>query len=427
MQTIFALVDCNNFYVSCERCFCAAIQNRPVIVLSNNDGCAVAVSSEVKALGVKRGTPIFQIRDLIEEHHIVLFSGNYALYADISDRTMTVLHSFSPQVEVVSIDEAFLSLAHIEPEHLHVYGQQIRATVRQYVGIPVSVGMGETKTLSKIATEIVKKHAEYQGVLVLAFRSEDEMDLFLSVITIEDVWGIGPRYARRLREQGITTAKHLKYANARWIRKHLTVVGERTVLELRGIACIPLDTRTKPKKGILSSKTFGKPLERLDELEEAVATYTVRAAEKLRIQGSVAGYISVFIHTNQFKKDEPQYANSASRTIIFPTAFTPDLIGYALKLVRSIYKPGYKYRKAGVYLNKITPREHMQFDLFGEFSLWQHDRQRWLMEAVDHINRLWGHDTIFFGAQGIRREWQMRQEKRSPRYTTHWDELFAVT
>jgi DNA polymerase V len=398
-----------------------------VIVLSNNDGCAVAVSSEVKTLGIKRGTPIFQVRDLIEQHHIVLFSSNYALYADVSDRTMTVLHTFSSQVEVVSIDEAFLSLAHIEPERLHAYGHQIRATVQHDVGIPVSVGIGETKTLSKIATEIVKKHAEYQGVLVLAFRSEDEMDIFLSLIAIEDVWGIGPRYARRLREQGITTARHLKYANTRWIRKHLTVVGERTVLELRGISCIPLDTRKKPKKGILSSKTFGKPIERLDELAEAVATYTVRAAEKLRSQGSVAGYISVFIHTNQFKRDEPQYANSASRTLLFPTSFTPDLIGAALKLLKGIYKPGYKYRKAGVYLSKITPKEHIQYDLFGDFSLWQHDKQRWLMEAVDHINRLWGHDTIFFGAQGIRREWQMRQMKRSPRYTTRWDELFAVT
>ncbi len=342
MQAIFALVDCNAFYVSCERCFNAAIQSRPVIVLSNNDGCAVAVSSEVKALGIKRGTPIFQIRDLIAQHHIVLFSSNYALYADLSDRTMAVLHTFSPQVEVVSIDEAFVSLSHIEPERLHASGHQIRATVRHDVGIPVSVGVGTTKTLSKAATEIVKKYAQYQGVLVLAFLSEDEMDMFLSMITVEDVWGIGPRYARRLREQGITTARHLKYANTSWIRKHLTVVGERTVLELRGISCIPLDTRTRPKKGIMSSKTFGRPIERLEELEEAVATYTVRAAEKLRSQGSVAGYISVFIHTNQFKKDEPQYANSASRTIIFPTAFTPDLIGYVLKLLRSIYQDGYK-------------------------------------------------------------------------------------
>lgn len=251
MQAIFALVDCNAFYVSCERCFNAAIQSRPVIVLSNNDGCAVAVSNEVKALGIKRGTPVFQIRDLIAQHHIILFSSNYSLYADMSDRTMAVLRAFSPQVEVVSIDEAFVSLSHIEPERLHAYGQQIRAKVRHDVGIPVSVGVGTTKTLSKAATEIVKKYAQYQGVLVLTFLSEDEMDMFLSMIAVEDVWGIGPRYARRLREQGITIAKHLKYANTRWIRKHLTVVGERTVLELRGISCIPLDTRTRPKKGII--------------------------------------------------------------------------------------------------------------------------------------------------------------------------------
>jgi DNA polymerase V len=425
MGTIFALVDANNFYVSCERCFSAAIHNQPVIVLSNNDGCVVARSNDVKPL-IKMGTPVFQCRDLIEKHHIVLFSSNYALYADMSDRVMATLQTFSPQVEVYSIDEAFLHLAHIEQEHLHAYGHEIRAKVLQHVGIPVSVGIGETKTLSKIATEIVKKHPEYLGVLVLTSRSEFEMDMFLSNVSIEDVWGIGPRYARFLHEKGIISAKHLKYANPYWIRKHLTVVGERTVLELRGISCIPLETKPRPRKGIMSSKTFGRPIENLKELEEAVSTYAARAAEKLRSQESVAGCISVFIHTNYFQKDTPQHANSAARSIVFPTAFTPELIGYALTLLRNIYKPGYKYRKAGVYLTRITPAEHIQFDLFGDFSLTQHEKKTRLMRAVDRINRLWGNDTILFGAQGLTHAWQMRQERRSPRYTTRWDEIFSV-
>jgi DNA polymerase V len=426
MHTIVALVDCNNFYVSCERCFSAAIQDKPVIVLSNNDSCVVARSNEVKPF-IKIGTPVFQCRDLIIKHHVVVFSSNYALYADMSDRVMKSLAPFSPQVEIFSIDEAFLDLSRVEQVRLTSFGHDIRRTVLTRVGIPVSVGIASTKTLSKIAAEIVKKYPEYKGVLALAYLSEQEIDTFLSCISIEDVWGIGPRYAHFLHEHGMITAKHLKYANTHWIRKHLTVVGERTVLELRGIACLPIEQKAKPKQGIMSSKSFGRPIESLTELEEAVASYTTRAAEKLRKQGSVAASISVFIHTNHFHKELPQYANSAVQSILFPTAFTPELIGYALALLRSIYKQGYQYKKAGVYLTRIMPQEHIQFDLFGDFSLWQYDKRRRLMEAVDRINMLWGHDTLFFGAQGMTRAWQMRQEKRSPRYTTRWNEIFSVT
>ncbi len=427
MHTIFALVDCNNFYVSCERCFSAAIQDKPVIVLSNNDGCVVARSNEVKALGIKMGAPLFQCRDLIAKHNIIIFSSNYALYADMSDRVMHCLSTCSPHLEIYSIDEAWIDLTHVAEERLQEYGRAIRALVLQYTGIPVSVGIANTKTLTKIATEMVKKYPQYQGVLALIALSEDEIDTMLSAISIEDVWGIGPRYARFLHDHRIITAKHLKYANLYWIRKHLTVVGERTVLELRGISCLPLETKAKPKQGIMSSKSFGRPIESLTELEEAVATYTARAAEKLRKQGSVAAHISVFIHTNAFQKELPQYANSSARSILFPTSFTPELIGYALGLLRSIFKDGYRYKKAGVYLSKIMPQEHIQFDLFGDLSLARQDKKQRLMHAVDFINKLWGQDTVFFGAIGITRAWKMRQERRSPRYTTHWDEIFSVS
>ncbi len=426
MNHIFALVDCNNFYVSCERLFSASIQNKPVIVLSNNDGCVVARSNEVKKLGVKMGQPVFEIRELIEQHNILLFSSNYSLYADMSDRVMQLLATFAPEVEVYSIDESFLNLSHILLEDLQEYGQEIKATIWQFTGIPVSVGIAATKTLSKIATECVKKHPEQLGVLSIVQRPEVELDDLLESIEVEDVWGIGSRYAKALRAREIYTAKDLKYTDLHWIRRHFTVVGARTVLELRGVSCIPLETKAKPKKGIMSSKSFGRPIQELQELEEAVATYTARAAEKLRDQDSLVLCISVFIQTNTFQKDAPQYSKSATRRLPFPTAFTPELISTALEALHSIYQPGYSFKKAGVYFSKIISQESIQFDLFGEFTVEDHVKKTKLMCVVDLLNRLLGRETLFFGAQGIAREWKMRQERRSPRYTTQWSEVLSV-
>lgn len=426
MNHVFALVDCNNFYISCERLFSASIQNKPVIVLSNNDGCVVARSNEVKKLGVKMGQPVFEIRDLIEQHNIVLFSSNYSLYADMSDRVMQLLATFAPEIEMYSIDEAFLNLSHILLEDLQEYGQEIRVTVWQFTGIPVSVGIATTKTLTKVATEIVKKHSEYLGVLSIAHTSEAELDELLEDIGVEEVWGIGHRYAAALRERDIYTARDLKYADPFWIRRHFTVVGARTVLELRGIACIPLETKAKPKKGIMSSKSFGRSIQKLEELEEAIANYTARAAEKLRDQDSLVLCINVFIQTNAFQKDAPQYSKSVTRRLPFPTAFTPDLIHAALEALHSIYQPGYSFKKAGVYFSKIVPQESIQFDLFGDFTVEGHVKKTKLMCVVDLLNKLIGRNTLFFGAQGIARDWKMRQERRSPRYTTQWNEVLSL-
>lgn len=426
MKQLVACVDCNNFYCSVERLFAVALRNRPVLVLSNNDGCVVARSNEVKQLKIAMGTPYFQIRHLVEQHGIHVYSSNYALYFDVSNRVMHALSDFSPQLEIYSIDEAWLNLTHVEQAHLRDYGHTIRNTVLQRVGIPVSVGIASTKTLSKIATEIVKKHADYRGVLDLVSLSEQELDLYLASVPVEDVWNIGPRYARFLHDHRVITARHLKYADQDWIRKHLTVVGERTVLELRGIACLPIEPKAKAKKAIMNAKSFGRPIEQLPELEQAVATYTARAAEKLRKQGSVTAHISVFLHTNYFRPDQPQYANSASRGILFPTAFTPTLIGHALSLLRGIYQQGFTYKKAGVLLTKIRPEERIQGDLFGEFSLDQYEKHRRFMRAVDLVNSVWGSDTLFFGAQGLTHSWQMRQERKSPRYTTRWADLLEA-
>ncbi len=426
MNRVFALVDCNNFYVSCERVFNATIQKRPVIVLSNNDGCVVARSNEAKAF-IKMGTPVFECKELIQKHNIFVLSSNYSLYADMSERVMKVLKTFSPQVEIYSIDEAFLDLSHMAVADLTTYGQDIRLTVLRQTGIPVSVGIAGTKTLTKIAAEIVKQQPQFQGVLNIANCSQQEIDALLEEIRVEDVWGIGHRYARRLRACNVCTARDLKEMDTRWIRKQFSVAAERTVRELRGIACMPLETQPKAKKGIMTSKSFGAPIIRLEELEEAVATYTARAVEKLRKQGSLAATISVFIQTNYFQKQSPQYTNSASKTLLFPTAFTPDFIGAALQLVRSIYKDGYTYKKAGVFLSRIMPEDVMQPDLFGALSFEDEYRKARLMCAVDVINRLWGSNTIFFGAQGLTRKWKMRQERRSNRYTTQWSEILRIS
>ena len=420
MNLMLALVDCSSFYVSCEKVFNVALREKPVIVLTNNDACIAALSNEAKAIGLRRGMPIFQCRDLVEEHQVVALSSNYTLYHSMSTRVMTTLATFSPQpIEVFSIDEAFLNLSHVIAENLAAYGRQIRATVLQQTGIPTVVGLASTKTLTKVAVAIAKARPEYQHVLAIACVSEEALDELLASIGVHDVFGIGPRYAAFLQSHGIYTARDLKYADQRWIRKHLTVVGHRTQLELQGIACLPLESKARPHKGIMRSRTFGRAIESLEELEEAVATYTARAAERLRSQGSVASCISVFLQAHQ-------HTHAASRTILFPTAFTPDLIYHALLIVRSLYQHGLSYRKAGVFLSKITRQELLQADLFGTFSLEDHHKKGRLMQAVDWANQFWGNDTLFFGAQGITRGWQMKQLRRSPRYTTRWQEILQI-
>jgi DNA polymerase V len=349
------------------------------------------------------------------------------MYADMSDRVMQTLSTFSPRVEVYSIDEAFLDLSHVPGEQLYAYGRQIRKTVWRFTGIPVSVGIASTKTLTKVANEVVKKNPIYRGVLSLMHTSGEELDELLERLPVQDVWGIGPRYARLLQSREILTAKDLKYTEQRWVRMHLTVVGERTVLELRGITCIPLETQAKPKKGIMTAKSFGRAVESREELAEALATYTARAAEKLRKQGSAVSSIGIFLHTNAFQKDAPQYGNSLTRVLPFRTSFTPDLFNVALDMLRRIYRKGYAYKKCGVFLSRIMSQDVLQADLFGEYSLEREYKKARLMCVVDLINGWWGSNTLFFGAQGIERAWKMRQERRSPRYTTRAGDIVVVS
>jgi DNA polymerase V len=414
-EKVLALVDCNSFYCSCERVFNASIQTKPIVVLSNNDGCVVARSNDIKKY-IKMGQPVFEIEEVIKAHDVQVFSSNYSLYADLSARVMKVLSQFSPALE----------LTNLTINDLTEFGRTIKARVLQYTGIPVSVGIASTKCLTKIAVEIVKHDPSYNGVLDLTGLAEQEIDEMLARVAIEDVWGIGPKYARFLHNHGIVTAKELKYADEKWIRRYLTVTGARIVLELRGISCVPLEVERPPKQGIMCSKTFGREITSRNEMEEAIASYTARAAEKLREQDSLTSCLTIFIKTNSFNKTIPQYSNSFTVNIPYPAAFTPDLLQYALAALNAIYKDGYKYKKAGVYLTKITPHEYVQPDLFGEVSLLEHYKQARLMFIVDAINDIYGRDTLFFAIQGIIRPWKMQQRKLSQRFTTHWSEILTI-
>jgi DNA polymerase V len=428
-KKVLALVDCNNFYVSCERVFHAALHNKPVVVLSNNDGCIVARSNEAKKLGIKMGQAVFQCQDILHLHHVQVFSSNYSLYADMSARVMNVLSQFSPTIEHYSIDEAFLDLSNLTSDasdDLTEFGHTLKTRVMQFTGIPVSVGIASTKSLTKIASEIVKRDPKYGGVLDLTSLSGQELDAYLAATPIEDVWGIGQKYALFLSNYGITTAKDLKDCDEKWVRRYLTVVGERIVYELRGTSCIPLECEPKSKKAIMCAKSFGREVTRLEELEEAVATYTARAAEKLRSQETLATGLNVFVQTNQFNTNTPRYANSYTVHIAYPTSFTPDLLGYALHGLQAIYREGYSYKKVGVCLSKIVPEDGVQPDLFGDFSLREHSRQARLMALVDAINSIYGRDTLFFAVQGITRPWKMQQSRLSPRFTTRWSEILSI-
>ena len=420
MAPVFALLDCNNFYVSCERLFSPRLEGRPVVVLSNNDGCIIARSNEAKDLGIKMGAPFFQCRELIEAHQVQVFSSNYPLYGDLSQRVMGILSQLEPEVEVYSIDEAFFRQPKGEAQALLENGRHIRATVKKQVGIPVSIGFGSTKTLAKIASRIAKKQPEHGGVFVLP---DQDLDAVLSTIGVGDVWGIGPRQSRKLFTYGIRTALELKNGNDAWIRKHLTITGLRTAMELRGVSCIPFEDTPAPRKSVTSSRSFGQPVTDLSGLREALSSYVSIAAEKLRIEDKKAGCLQVYLNTNQFREREPQYANSLTVTLPSPTASTLELIRHATEALRQLYRPGFAYQKVGVVLvDLVASSQQVQQHLFRV----PHQEQAELMAALDRINRRWGRDTLQSASAGFKRPWKNKQTRKSPAYTTSWQELPVV-
>lgn len=417
---VFALVDCNNFYASCERVFDPSLKKRPIVVLSNNDGCIVARSNEVKALGIPMGVPFFEQEAVIKKHNIAVFSSNYQLYGDMSQRVMDSLRLFAPDMEVYSIDEAFLRLDHLQPRNLHEYCKTIRAKVIQWTGIPVSIGIGPSKVLAKVANHVAKKQAD-DGVFDI--RSQKMQDEILKTLDVEKIWGIAGRWAERLGRIGIEKASELRDASPTIIRKHLSVVGERILRELRGQSCIDLED-IQPRKNIMSSKSFGTLLTKKEPLEEALANYAARACEKLRKQNSRAQAVYVFVQTNGFRETDKQYSNGLTCALTIPTSDTRIIIEAAKFCLNRIYKHGYRYKKTGIMLLDLIPASLEQKHLFVNFD---HRPGDHLMDLVDRINKDHGPDTLFFGAQGVTREWKMRCGLRSPRYTTQWDELLRVS
>jgi DNA polymerase V len=417
-----ALIDGNNFYVSCERVFNPALEGRPVVVLSNNDGCVVARSAEVKALGVKMGAPWFQLKDLARKHGILALSSNYALYADMSSRMMSVLGSYSPQQEIYSIDECFLGLDGFPPAELAAYGQRIRQQVKLWVGLPVCVGIAATKTLAKLANHCAKKNlAGNDGVCDFGRMSTPQMDALLDRIGIGEVWGVGRRLTEKLTRRGIITVKQLRDADSKTLRREFSVVLERTMLELHGIACVELEEAAPNKQQIICSRSFGRYVYSLDELNEAVAGYLARAAEKLRYQGSLAGALQVFVRTNPFNPDHPQYQRGLTVPLPQATSDSVALTRAALWALKRLYKSGYAYQKAGVMLLDLSDAATPQGCLFTG-----HRDNTTLMQVMDRVNRQWGRGTLKLAAEGVQQGWRMRRQRMSPAYTTNWNELPQV-
>ena len=422
MPPLFALVDCNNFYVSCERVFNPQLAGKPVIVLSNNDGCAVARSNEAKALGIKMGVPVFQIEDIIKNNDVQVYSSNYALYGDMSQRVMQALTQFTPEMEIYSIDEAFLDLANFSRVDLTKYGRNIKASVEKWTGIPVSVGIAGTKTLAKIANRLAKYSKKADGVLDLS--STKYLDKALAAVAVGDVWGVGRKYTQFLTANGINHALQLRDADDNFIKKRMGVVGLRVINELRGISCYSLAQSPPRKKSITVSRTFKKGIESLAELHEAVAAYVSSAAEKLRKEKSVAGVLVVYLLTNRFK--ESHYYNSAAINLPVRSNDTAELIRHARAGLRKIYKKGYRYKKAGILLNDLGSENLVQASFFDTVD---RGRSKKLMQAVDTINSARGPGVIRYGAVGLthNQSWKTVFKQRSKSYTTHWEELLEVS
>ncbi|TXT28149.1 MAG: rumB [Rhodocyclaceae bacterium] len=423
---IFGIFDNNNFYASCEKLFAPRLKDRPVVVLSNNDGCVVARSAEAKALGIPMGAPWFKLQDLARQHEIVAFSSNYELYADLSDRVVQVLRLFTPNLEVYSIDESFLSLDGFSHLDLADYGRQIRERVLQWVGLPGCVGIGPTKTMAKLANHCAKNgFAGNDGVCNLLALSAVDLDDLFGRIKVGEVWGVGRKIDARLQEMGISSVRDLRDADPAMIRSRFSVVLERTVRELNGVSCLSLKEVAPDKQQIMCSRSFGEPVYELDDLLDAVATYMSRAAEKLRQQQGVAAALMVFLQTNPFKPAEPQYHPSMTLPLPDPTSDTRVLVQWGLRVVKRLYRRGYAYKKAGVMLSGIQPEGMSRGSLFDSQSSTDAKAGN-LMALMDGINQKWGRGAIRLATEQQHHPWQMRRDRMSPRYTTSWDELPGV-
>ncbi|NMF86476.1 Y-family DNA polymerase [Nodosilinea sp. P-1105] len=417
---MFALVDCNSFFASCEKVFRPDLDGKPVAVLSNNDGCIVARSPEAKQLIPMQAT-LYSVQDLVKQGKLHVFSSNPVLYKDMSRRVIQTLQHFSPEVEQYSIDEAFLGLHGFTKADLTDYGHKIRTTVKQWTGIPVSVGIAKTKTLAKLAAHGAKRHPDLDGVL--DFGTLADPDAVLASIDVGEVWGIGRNLKAKLNSMGIKTVLQLKNADERLIKKTFGILGLRTVLELRGTACFPMEPVAAPVTMRIVSRSFGHLVTELSDIKEAVATYTTRCAEKLRADGLVAGHFTVAIRTSYYRAKN-QYVAARSVALDPPTHDTAVLIHEAMQLAEAAFTPGYEYLKAKVIATDLTPVGEVQGSLFA--APVDTEKRDKLMQTMDSLNRKLCPDAVKFGALGLKPTWAMRSEYFSQRYTTHWGELPTV-
>ncbi|MES0225555.1 Y-family DNA polymerase [Citrobacter braakii] len=421
---MFALVDVNSFYASCETAFRPDLKGRPVVVLSNNDGCVIARNAEAKTVGVKMGDPYFKQKDLFRRYGVVCFSSNYELYADMSSRVMFTLEALSPRCEIYSIDEAFCDLAGVRNcRVLEDFGRELKDAVYQNTGLAVGVGIAQTKTLAKLANHAAKKWQRQTGGVVDLSNLERQRKL-MAALPVDEVWGVGRRIGKKLEAMGIKTVLDLADTDIRFIRKHFNVVLERTVRELRGEPCLELKEFAPVKQEIVCSRSFGERITDYEDMRQAICSYAVRAAEKLRGEHQYCRFISAFVKTSPFAVREQYYGNSTSVKLITPTQDTRDIVNAAMRCLDTVWENGHRYQKAGVMLGDFFSQGIAQLDLFDDNSPRQ--KSTHLMEVLDHLNAKGGRGTLYFAGQGIQQQWKMKRDMLSPRYTTRLSDLLQV-
>jgi DNA polymerase V len=416
-----ALIDCNNFYVSCERLFNPKWIGKPVVVLSNNDGCIISRSQEAKVLGIPMGAPHYQWKDFMDRHGVIACSSNYSLYGDLSHRVMNVLSQFHPDLEIYSIDEAFFPLHKLEDPLGHCH--RLKKIILQWTGIPTSIGIAPTKTLAKAANHIAKRNPKWKGIFY--FSDSAKITHYLEEFPTHDVWGIGWRIAQSLKRKGIQTAAQFRKQDDEWIRHYFSVTGLRTAWELRGIPSISLEESSESKKSIMTSRSFGRHLTDQGELEHAIAAFAARGGEKLREEKSLAGWLQVFILTSPHK-EEDFYQNQMLLFFPQPTDYTPDLIRLAQSGLKKIFRPGYSYKRAGILLGGLVPASQFQQDLFIEQDVIKEDKQKKIMKLLDEANQHFGYPILYFAQEAREPSWRVRRLPRSPFYTTRWEDLLII-
>ena len=417
---MFGLVDCNNFYASCQRVFEPHLVGKPVVILSNNDGCVIARSNEAKALGIQMGAPAFECEKLFRENHVHIYSSNFALYGDMSSRVMNTLSTFTPSIEIYSIDEAFLKFDVFDFYDLKEYGEKIQKIVTKSTGIPISVGIASTKTLAKVANKIAKKYP-VQTNSSHVIDTEQKRIKALQWTEIGDVWGIGSRYARKLKNIGVNNAFQFSRLSNEWVKKEMSIVGLRIKHELEGLPMLDLE-KTQNKKAIATTRSFEKMYTKYEDVSERVSTFTASSSEKLRKQNSHSNLVMVFVRTNYFRKDQPQYARNIVIKTDYPTSSYIELNRCAQIGLKKIFKPGYQYKKAGVILMGISTDNSTQLSLFES----PNPNHRILMRTMDRLNQSIGSTKVMFAGQSLDRKWKMKQERLSPYFTTQIQDVIKI-